>query len=191
MTNDLATLFQKIIDNVYNRKPPKITWEGSPYAHIVGMSIDQKGQIGEEFVQSVLDDKGCKVHYNPHKLSREKDWDIIVNDIPIEIKMATIGKDGRNFQHENLVKDAKFEALIIVDIAPHDIYVSCYDYEELDWKKMHRRKTSNFYKFDLSLKSLKENHCAVKTTEEFFEKYKAMELKTLARLAGKKDKVQL
>ena len=132
MTNDLTTLFQKIIDDVYHRNPPKITWEGSPYAGIVGMSIDQKGQIGEEFVQYVLESKGCRVNYNPHQLNREKDWDIIVNDIAIEIKMATIGKKGKNFQHENLDKDAKFEALILIDIAPHDIYVSFYDYEELD-----------------------------------------------------------
>ena len=191
MTNDLTTLFQKIMSDVYSRKPPKIVWEGSPYADIVGMSIDQKGQIGEEFVQHVLESKGCRVNYNPHGLSREKDWDIIVNDIPIEIKMATIGKDGRNFQHERLVKSAKFEALILIDIAPHDIYVSCYDYEELDWKKMHRRKDSSFYKFDLSLKTLEKNYCAVKTTEEFFAKYKAMEKKTLVRLAAKKDKSQL
>ena len=88
--------------------------------------------------------QGCRVNYNPHGLSREKDWDIIVNDIPIEIKMATIGKDGRNFQHERLVKSAKFEALILIDIAPHDIYVSCYDYEELDGKKCTEEKTVAF-----------------------------------------------
>ena len=191
MTNDLTTLVQKIINEVYNRKPPKITWEGTPYAHIVGVSIDQRGQIGEELVQRVLEDKGCKVHYNPHGLDKDKDWDIIVNDIPIEIKMATIGKDGRMFQHERLFKDAKFEALIMIDIAPHDLYLSCYDYEELDWKKMHRRKNSTEYKFDLSLKNLIKNNCAVKTTEEFFAKYKAMEQKTLIRLAAKKDKTQL
>ena len=191
MTNDLTTLFQEIMRDVYSRKPPKIIWEESPHALIVNMSIDQRGQTGEELVQRVLEGKGCKVDYNRHGLDKDKDWDIMVNNIPIEIKMATIGKAGRTFQHENLEKNAKFEDLILIDIAPHDFYVSFYDYVEIPWEKMHRRKNSIFYKFDLSLKNLVENNRKIETTEEFFAKYKAMEKKTLVRLAAKKDKTEL
>ena len=54
---------------------------------------------------------------------------------------------------------------------------------------MHRRKDSSFYKFDLSLRTLEENHCAVKTTERIFYQIQSNGEKNTCALDYQKDKV--
>ena len=190
MTDDIGSIFSRLIDEVYNRNPPIIDWQNSIYERIKDLSIDQRGQAGEDLVEHILKINNCEVVYNPNRTDREKDWDIISNDIHIEVKLATLGKDGKMFQHENLERSRRFDALMIIDVAPNDLYLTCFDYDELNWKQFHRR-TSGIYKYDISLKWLVENDCLVKTSTQFFDKYKIMEEKTLARLHKKKDEKQL
>lgn len=186
--NKLDERFRKVAKSVLSRKPPKINWKGSNYGSIIELSIDQRGQVGEELTVNILREKGCEIVYNPNKTDREKDWDMISNGIKIEIKLATLGKEGRSFQHEGLERSRRFDALMILDVAPDALYLSCYDYEELDWKAMHRRP-NGVYKFDLSLAKV-QNH-RVDTVEEFFSSYKAMEKKANFRLKKKKKEEQL
>lgn len=181
----IKALLVPLMKEIYCRKPPKIIWNNQTYEFIKDLSIDQRGQVGEELTAKILKKKGCRVIYNPNKASREKDWDIISNDCKIEIKLATIGKNGKMFQHEHLERNRKFDALMLIDVTPDKIYLSCYDFDELDWKKMHRRSNNGLYKFDISLKKLTEDDCFVETIDDFFAKYKIMENKTLKRL-GKK-----
>ncbi len=86
-----------------------------------------------------------------------KHWDIKTDDITIEVKTATLGRTNATFQHENIEKDRNYDVLVFVDIAPNDVYLSWFTKCDVQWKSLHRRANSNFYKWDIRLNKVIDN----------------------------------
>ena len=115
------------------------------------LQSDSRGQVGEEFVAAVLTRLGHSVKNTQSTDPQNKQWDLVVDDKHLwEIKTATMGQRTANFQHENIYKERGYHGIIFVDIAPDDLYVSFVPKHEIDWKILHRRKDSSFYKWDFS-----------------------------------------
>ncbi|MBU4308818.1 MAG: hypothetical protein KJ566_03410 [Nanoarchaeota archaeon] len=123
-------------------------------------SIDDKGEVGEMLLYEIL-----KPHFNVKwekaKTSREKDWDIVVNGIKIEVKTATMGNTGITFQHEKFFKNRNYDAVVFLDFTPDELYITFSKKYDILWDKLHHRKVNGIltteHKFDFSLKNIKEN----------------------------------
>lgn len=163
----------RIIDSV-RTNTPQTDWVGSTYEEIWRLEIDQRGQVGELLCQSVLKAKGCAVVYEKDITRQSKDWDIEVDNMKIEVKLACRGKNTNTFQHENLVKTRHFDGLILIDVAPEKIYLTCIAKNDLLWQKMHRRKDSIFYKYDLTVNMLESADAAIETEDDFYDKFLVM-----------------
>lgn len=147
-------------------------WQNSPFQDIKNLEISRRGDVGEDFVRRVLEQLGYKVTDNP---SKNDDWDLKVNDkIKLEIKTATLGNN--KFQHDNIREKRDFNALILIGIAPNDIYLTCAAKSTLPWdkkakkwtkrsKKMHYRKDKGEYKWELSLADVKNRK--INSVEDF------------------------
>lgn len=113
--------------------------------------------MGEGFVEKLLQANGIP-NINWH---RSKDtqgdlpYDITAGSesYKIEVKTATIGSDGRSFQHERITKTG-FDLLIFVDITPNEIYVTAIPKNLLNYQDMHHRHPSGEYKCDFTLNQL-------------------------------------
>jgi len=151
---DIKTMVTEAISEVTDANPSG--WEGGDFAAAKLVEIDNRGDIGERIVVKMLRALGRDVSYQPGATSEDKGWDLICDDFSFEIKTATLGKDGVTFQHENIYKTRTYDGLIFVDIAPNDIYVSCFDKRAIDWRAIHRRKDSAFYKWDTHLKATRK-----------------------------------
>lgn len=170
---DIRTLTIRHIEYIKSKKkPPKVNWIGGVYEEILSLSIDERGQLGEELCVKMLRMKKCKVKYDPNQTGEEKGWDLISDGIKIEVKLATLGKSNPTFQHESLHPQRDFNGIILFDVAPNDIYLTCLAKKEIKWKKLHHRKNSGVYKMDRTLKSVKVNK--IKTVDDFYKKYLAM-----------------
>ena len=152
--SEIKTIVTEAISEVTDANPSG--WEGGDFAAAKLVEIDNRGDIGERIVVKMLRALGRKVSYHPGATSEDKGWDLICDDFSYEIKTATLGKDKITFQHENIYKTRLYDGLIFVDIAPSDIYVSCHDKRKIDWRAIHRRKDSAFYKWDTHLRETRK-----------------------------------
>ncbi len=168
----IKELIYNTIEDVKNSS--STDWPNSTYERFWNPEIDQRGQVGELLCVEVLKSFGCTVKYEKDETKEDKQWDLISDGMKLEVKLACRGKRNKTFQHENLDKTRWFDGIIIIDIAPEKIYLSCIAKKDLNWKKMHRRKDSTFYKYDYTEKTLAANNMAIKTTEDFYQKYLEM-----------------
>lgn len=95
---------------------------------------------------------------------QQKDWDLVVTDGAgnrqrYEVKTATLGSQD-TFQHENIDRQRRYDGLILVDISPASIYLTCVPKHKLEFDKMHRRKDSVFYKWDFRLSKIADREVA-------------------------------
>ena len=155
--------------------PAPSEWDGSIFEPIWELEIDERGAIGESIVASVLTESGCDIDYEPNKTGHGKDYDLISNGIKIEIKTACMGKHKSTFQHENINKNSHWDGIILFDIAPNKIYLVCETHSQVPWDDLHRRKDSIYYKWDISRNFHENNKNEIKSTSDFFAKYKKME----------------
>lgn len=158
-------ILQKIKD-IQSRKPPqKFDWNDSLYEDILFLTIDERGQLGEEITADILKNLGCNVEYDPSITKETKGWDLKSNGLKIETKLATITVGSGGFQHENLHPQRDFDGILFIDVAPNEIYLTAVCKKDILWKKIHRRE-SGIYKCDFTIKHIKENKMPK------FEKYK-------------------
>lgn len=153
-------------------------WTGSIYEGIKLVEIDKRGDVGELVVVRMLEALGRTVFYSHGTTSDEKHWDFMCDDLSYEVKAATLGKDKITFQHENIHKTRQYDGLIFVDIAPADIYITCYDKKSIDWGSLHRRKDSTAYKWDTYLKETRKHPVIknrIETLSDFQKSFNAME----------------
>lgn len=127
-------------------------------------SIDDKGEVGEMLLYEVLKDH-FKVNWEKAVTSRElheKDWDIIIQGITIEVKTATMGNTSKTFQHEKFFKNRNYDAVVFLDFTPDEFYITFAKKTDIIWDRLHKRKVNGVltseYKFDFSLKNLKEKN---------------------------------
>ena len=99
----ISDIILKKIEEIKKRKPPqKFGWNGSLYEDMQILTIDERGQLGEEIVIEILKKFKCKIKYDASVTEAVKGWDFISNGLKIEIKLATITIGSGLFQHENL-----------------------------------------------------------------------------------------
>ena len=103
-------------------------------------------------------------------------YDILVEGhFKVEVKLATRGKMNPTFQHENLKQERDCDAIVLIDVAPDKIYMTCGRKIDLPFriandkftvtrKKMHLRPKGEF-KWDLHLRDVKNRE--IKTIDDF------------------------
>ncbi|MDA8015088.1 MAG: hypothetical protein MPK09_05705 [Gammaproteobacteria bacterium] len=164
-------MLQLIKDARQKQKP----WIDSRFESMRSLQIDNRGAVGEHFVLYLLESIGKKCVHNDALDREKKQWDIHVPDdhVKLEVKTATLTAGTKAFQHESIEKDRSWNALVLLDIAPDEIYISCISKKDLDWKSMHRRANSIFYKYDVKLNNLAGKN-ELRKIRDFEEKYNAM-----------------
>ena len=178
-------IIQKIKD-IQGRKPPqKFNWNDSLYEDIQFLSIDERGQLGEEITVDILRNFKCKVDYDKSVTGAVKGWDFISNDLKIEVKLATITIGTGQFQHENLHSQRDFDGILFIDVAPNEIYLTAVCKKDIIWKNLHRRPNGD-YKCDFTVKQIQNNSITkfskyktgfVNSAQDFFDIYKFLEEK--------------
>ena len=154
--NEIQKIAQTALREALARqKPPKTNWLDSPMADLMHAEIDTRGSIGELLTVKLLKAGGRKPVFNPDKTAAAKDWDFMCDGLTYEVKTASAGKNGRTFQHEHIFKTRHYDGMILVDIAPDEIYISMWAKAEIPWRELHRRKDGSYYKWDTSLTSPK------------------------------------
>lgn len=179
---------------VIGRKPGKVVWKNSKHEEVRSLGNDHSGQVGEEFIVKLLRHLGNEVNHTNSTDPRHKGWDMIctsasLDRAKLEVKTATLGKDGRMFQHENLEKHRNYEGIILLDITPEEIYITISTRDKAPWGDMHRRKSSNYYKWDISLKRIKDkefNSFEIGNLEDFRNCYETLERAILAERERRK-----
>lgn len=175
------------IQEILKKKPkPKFLWHNSLYEKIQFISLDDKGDVGEEITYDILKNKGCDVEYAKGVTEATKGWDVKSNGIKIEVKLATITIGSGGFQHENVESQRDFDAILFIDVAPNEVFLTAVKKKDINWKgkgKLHRRITGA-YKCDFTIKNIKENKITkfnsyktglIKTDEDFYNIYKYLE----------------
>jgi len=152
MIDDLLT---GLIRATLRERKDRHGWDDGLFADILKLSIDQRGKVGEQLIEAALRKAGVPEVTRAGKLDRtHKHWDIRTAHMDIEVKTATLGRNINTFQHESIEKDRQYHALVLLDIAPNDIYLTWLAKDGIDWRSLHRRANSNFYKLDLKLPEL-------------------------------------
>lgn len=173
-----SDLLKSIIDEKVIETRKRDVWQqkNARFAPIKDLSVDTRGVVGERFVEQLLKNMGHFVERNEITDRTNKHWDLRVNrNITLEVKTATIGKEGRTFQHENIERDRNYDALVLLDIAPDAIYLTVAKKDLLPFnrpndnftatlKNMHRRAHGILYKWDLSLRDV-QDRCIVNMEE--------------------------
>ena len=180
MVKDIKPLLVSTITQAVKDHPAG-DWSGSPFEDIFKLSADVRGEVGEQLCASILRNNGFTVPLEQLGKTESfggRSYDFTVNGVPVEVKLATRGRNANTFQHENLSKERGWEILVIIDVAPNDIYVEIKGKKDLPWNEMHRRKDGSIYKYDLSIKKHEERKSKIKTTDEFVKRFQ----KTLNRV---------
>lgn len=180
----ISDIILKKIAEIKSRKPPqKFDWNDSLYEDIQFLTIDERGQLGEEITVEILKDFKCEIAYDSSTTEAVKGWDFISNGLKIEVKLATITIGTGGFQHENLHPQRDFDGVLFIDVAPSEIYLTAVCKKDIFWRKLHRRE-NGVYKCDFSIKHIKdgkipkfEKHKTglVGSAEDFFNIYKWLE----------------
>ena len=188
MSDNINDIFMNILNHAIEDQQRHNRWKSdSRFARArTDLQADSRGQIGEEFVAKILTLLGHEIKNTQVVDPQNKQWDLVVGDKYCwEIKTATMGKKTSNFQHEHIYKERGYHGIIFVDIAPDDLYVSFVAKHEIVWKNLHRRKDSNFYKWDFSMSKIEDN--IIKTLSDFQKGYAAAVVKIDAHLQTLKN----
>lgn len=159
---EIEKIISKIIgDLVKNRDHKKDNWNAkSRFLSVKNLNNDETGEVGELLLQEIFSKNGHKVEYEKAITSENKDWDIIIDDIKIEVKTATIGRVSKTFQHEKFFKNRNYDAFIFLDFTPNELWATIAAKKDIVWKNLTKRMVRGIftseYKFDLSLKMVKD-----------------------------------
>lgn len=155
--SEIQSIVQDALQKTVAKSPPrKVAWEGSPFEGFNRLEIDQRGAAGEEVVVMLLEAVKREVNYNKNATDEDKHWDFMCDGLKYEVKTAMLGKNGVTFQHENIFRTRQYDGLIFVDIAPSDIYISCWAKRDIPWKELHQRKDGSYYKWDTHLRETRK-----------------------------------
>ncbi len=192
---EIIDFVQGRIENILTSKEPqKFNWNNSMFEDTQYLSIDKRGRLSEIITANILRNMGCNISYHNNSTDPERGYDLISNNIKIEVKLATITVGSGMFQHENLSPQRNFDAVIFIDIAPNSLYLTSVKKQNIIWslkagdrrknlRKLHRRP-NGLYKCDFTIKSIENNKILqfreyktgkVKTFIDFFEIYQHLE----------------
>jgi len=181
---NISDIILKKIKDIQARKlPQKFDWNDSLYEDIQFLTIDEKGQLGEEITVDILKSFNCNIEYEQSMTEETKGWDLISNNLKIEVKLATITIGTGLFQHENLHPQRDFHGILFIDIAPEEVCLTAVCKKDILWKNLHRR-VSGIYKCDFTIKHIQDNTIPrfdkyktglISSTQDFFNIYKWLE----------------
>lgn len=158
-------------------------WDEGEFVRIRNLQLDNRGEVGEKFIAEALIAIGHKAEMSPVTDPAKKHWDVLVDDkIKLEVKTATLGSN-KVFQHENIEKERDFDAIVLLDIAPDEIYITFAAKSTLPWtqpnsnwtqtsRRMHRRRSSAVYKWDLKLTDVLSRQ--IKSIDDIKKAYDSM-----------------
>ena len=180
----ISEIILEKIKEIKKRKPPQMfEWNDSLYEDVQFLTIDERGQLGEEIAVEILKDFKCKIEYDSSVTEVVKGWDFISNGLKIEVKLATITIGTGQFQHENLHPQRDFDGILFIDVAPNEIYLTSVSKKDILWKKLHRRE-NGVYKCDFTIKHIKENSIPrfkkyktglINSSKDFYDIYRWLE----------------
>jgi hypothetical protein len=182
INKSVHNMFIDIINHQKEKEEQSDIWKNSPYKDLVRLQINNIGNIGEEFINSI-----CKSANIPATCDGTKtkqvgggEGDGKIMGISVEIKTAHQGSAVPSFQHELGEvpwKGAKY--MIFVDISPDCIYLTIFkNFDEATYKSKEKlsyfptkaitwRKGKGAFKLDTSIKinehSIQAGH-AIKIT---------------------------
>ena len=177
---EISQFIHDAIETVAKENPKK--WAGSLYETMMDLEIDCRGDVGEIFLKATLEQLGHEVQGDKTTDASAKPWDLLVdNTVMLEVKTATQGKN-RNFQHESLSVERGYHGLVLVDIGPDDIYLTCAAKSTLPFRRPNSRWTQRPKKFhirndgrgkwDLTLKDVEGRK--VETLDDIKQHYETM-----------------
>ncbi|MFH1968342.1 MAG: hypothetical protein ABIJ84_03075 [bacterium] len=154
-------IIQIVEDLIKNRDHKRDNWNAqSKFLPIKNLNNDETGEVGELLLYNIFSRNGYKVEHEKAITSDDKDWDIIIDDIKIEVKTATIGRVAKTFQHEKFFKNRNYDAFVFLDFTPNELWVTIGLKKDIIWKNLTKRMVRGIftseYKFDLSLKMLQD-----------------------------------
>lgn len=161
-------ILEKVEEIINRKKKQKYIWKDSAYEDIKLLSIDERGQLGEELIFDVFEDsEEYSVKYDSSVTDAIKGYDIIINEKKIEIKTATITTGSGMFQHEHLEAQRDYHILLFIDIAPNEVFLTGVKKTDVMWsrkrnddkskKTLHRRPNGD-YKCDFTIKHIKTDN---------------------------------
>lgn len=155
-------------------KKDKHEWLSGKFKDMRILQPSKRGDVGEAFIVWLLKESGRDAKCPPSTDPTHKQWDIFVHsdDISLEVKTATLGFTNATFQHENLEQNRNYDGLVLLDIAPNELYITCFCKHTIDWSRQHRRRTGIQYKKDLRLSKMGENR--LESIEDFEKHYSRM-----------------
>lgn len=119
MITSLRDYFETLIKNEISNSNQ--IWKPSDkFFELRTLSIDQRGRIGEVFVKNVFKELNMDVNGDENG---HGDWDVEVNNIKIEVKLATLDVN-KKFQHEGIKSSKLWDLVAFVDVAPNELYVT-------------------------------------------------------------------
>ena len=174
MINDIL---RKTIAAVVAARKDKHGWAKGLFKDIHLVAPAHRGEIGERLLERLLIDAGVSGVTRAGKIDRtKKHWDIKTEDMTIEVKTATLGRNSNTFQHESIEKDRDYDALVLIDIAPDDVFITWFAKRDIPWKSegkgIHRRAKGSDYKLTLNLSRIA--HCRVKTLNDIAGAYQKL-----------------
>tara|TARA_B100002019_G_C21249685_1_gene590418 strand:- start:1182 stop:1802 length:621 start_codon:yes stop_codon:yes gene_type:complete len=163
----------KLFEDVKSQYIKKVNiWQGSRFEFLRGLSLDERGKWGEEFIESLVrSTTSLDVIWDGDKNTGHEDgavFDMIVNSLKTEIKTATQSTEGYTYQHENIYEEGKdwegkdgtkWDKVLFLDITPTGFYVTVIDRTDFYFKGQHpillksatlRKTHDKAYKFDTS-----------------------------------------
>lgn len=117
----MITNLKEHILNLIKEEAKNSKWNDDDlFYEIKNLSIDQRGRIGEYFFRDVFKELNMDVKYVDNDCG---DYDLIVNDIKIEVKTATLDVNNK-FQHEGIKNSNLWDVIAFLDISQNSFYVT-------------------------------------------------------------------
>lgn len=165
----------RILGAVADYDQPPTNWDGSTFEPLLELSAAGRGRIGEILTAAILKDFGCDV--DDDQIGRttrdgQRGYDLMADGIRLEVKLATRGKSVNTFQHENLNRREQWDALVLIDVAPENVYVKITAKNDLPWDDIHKRHSAAVHKYDMSVRKHTVEGNEITTDEQFFGKFR-------------------
>lgn len=154
------------VEETYNNRTN--LWGDSPFEKLTLLTNDERGKWGEKTVKYLIETyTDYIVEWDEDKNINQNNgiYDLIVESNQsknrIEIKTATRGNSKNpNWQHENLIKEKKWDKLTFLDIDFFGFYLTIIGYDEINFDEKHpvfgrtptlRKSQNDKYKFDFGM----------------------------------------
>tara|TARA_R110000824_G_scaffold6012_4_gene27619 strand:- start:3935 stop:4531 length:597 start_codon:yes stop_codon:yes gene_type:complete len=153
--------FKTVIREEYDKQEANNNWINSPLEKINALKNDYSGKVGERWLEKLCKGYELDCSYSEDQIDSEATYDLIINDLKVEVKTARFGK-CKSFQHENL-RSSGCDKYTFIDVLPNSVYITVID-SDFDYNRQHpilgrtphlRKGTTDVYKFDFGKKTIK------------------------------------